>query len=94
MKTISVIYENDEIILVNKEAGVSVQGGAGIAHPLDEELPKQLGCRIHLVHRLDKETAGILIVAKNPSAAAKWTKLIQTEQVQKVTLPSVLAFPR
>ena len=84
MKTISVIYENDEIILVNKEAGVSVQGGAGIAHPLDEELPKQLGCRIHLVHRLDKETAGILIVAKNPSAAAKWTKLIQTEQVQKV----------
>lgn len=34
MKTISVIYENDEIILVNKEAGVSVQGGAGIAHPM------------------------------------------------------------
>lgn len=84
MKAVSVIFENDEILLINKECGVSVQGGAGISHPLDEELPKQLGYKIHLVHRLDKETAGILIVAKNGSAAAKWTKLIQTEQVKKV----------
>ncbi|MBQ0039399.1 MAG: RluA family pseudouridine synthase [Treponema sp.] len=83
MKDVSIIYENDEILLINKKCGVSVQGGAGIEHPLDEELPKQLGYKIHLVHRLDKETAGILIVAKNPAAATKWTKLIQTEQVQK-----------
>ncbi len=43
MKTFSIIFENDEILLVNKEAGVSVQGGSGIAHPLDEELSIQLG---------------------------------------------------
>ena len=84
MKDVSIIFENDDILLINKESGVSVQGGVGIAHPLDEELPKQLGYKIHLVHRLDKETAGILIVAKNPAAAAKWTRLIQTDQVQKV----------
>ena len=84
MKVFSIIFENDEILLVNKEYGVSVQGGVGIEHPLDEELPKQLGYKIHLVHRLDRETAGILIVAKNPASAAKWTKLIQTEQVEKV----------
>ena len=84
MKDVSIIFENDEILLVNKESGVSVQGGAGIAHPLDEEIPKQLGYKIYLVHRLDKETAGILIVAKTSAAAAKWTKLIQTEQVKKV----------
>lgn len=83
MNKISILYEDDEILLVNKEYGVSVQGGAGIAHPLDEELSNQLGYKIFLVHRLDRETSGILIVAKNSKAAAKWTNLISTDQVKK-----------
>lgn len=83
MKTFSIIFENEEILLVNKEAGVSVQGGAGIAHPLDAELSLQLGYKIFLVHRLDKETSGILVVAKNAPAAAKWTSLISSGKVKK-----------
>lgn len=83
MKNIPVIFENDEILLINKPAGVSVQGGNGVAHPLDEELSKELGYKIHLVHRLDKETCGLMVVAKNPPAAAKWINLISTKQVQK-----------
>lgn len=83
MKTFSIIFENEEILLVNKEAGVSVQGGAGIAHPLDAELSLQLGYKIFLVHRLDKETSGILVVAKNALAAAKWTNLISGGKVKK-----------
>ncbi|MBP5444013.1 MAG: RluA family pseudouridine synthase [Treponema sp.] len=83
MTPFSILFENSEILLVNKPNGVSVQGGKGIFHPLDEELSKQLGYRIHLVHRLDKDTAGILIVAKNPKAASKWTKLISSKQVTK-----------
>lgn len=83
MKNFSILFENPEIILVNKAAGFSVQGGAGISHSLDESLSRQLGYKIHLVHRLDKETSGILIVAKSPAAAAKWTRLISCGQVQK-----------
>lgn len=83
MKTFSIIFENEEILLVNKETGVSVQGGAGIAHPLDAELSLQLGYKIFLVHRLDKETSGILVVAKNAPAAAKWTSLISGGKVKK-----------
>lgn len=83
MTPFSILFENSEILLVNKPNGVSVQGGQGIFHPLDQELSKQLGYRIHLVHRLDKDTAGILIVAKNPAAASKWTKLISSKQVIK-----------
>lgn len=83
MKGVSILFENSEILLVNKEAGISVQGGAGVAHPLDEELSKELGYKIHLVHRLDKDTAGILIVAKNPAAATKWTGLIGSKEVSK-----------
>ena len=83
MNTFSILFENDEILLVNKPFGCAVQGGEGVAHPLDEELSREKGYKVHLVHRLDKDTSGILIVAKNPQAASKWTKLIGTKEVQK-----------
>jgi len=83
MKNIPILYENDEIFVINKPAGVAVQGGEHIAHPLDEEFAKQVGYKVYLVHRLDKDTKGIMIVAKTPIAAAKWTKLIGSKIVRK-----------
>ena len=43
MKGIEIIFENEEILVINKSAGISVQGGKGINHPLDLELSRQLG---------------------------------------------------
>ena len=83
MKEIPVLFEDDEIFVINKPAGVAVQGGEGIAHPLDEEFSKQVGFKVHLVHRLDKETCGLMVVAKNPKVASKWIELIASKQVQK-----------
>ena len=83
MNDIPIIYQNQEIFIINKKAGVPVQGGEKIAHPLDEEFAKQVGQKVYLVHRLDKDTSGLMIVAKNPAAASKWTKLIGSKQVQK-----------
>jgi len=83
MNKIPVIFEDDEIFIINKPAGLSVQGGQGIAHPLDEEFSKQVGFRVHLVHRLDKETSGLMVVAKNAKAASKWIELISSKKVQK-----------
>lgn len=83
MKNIPIIYENNEILVINKPAGVAVQGGKGIAHPLDKELPEQLGYPVYLVHRLDMETCGLMIVAKSSMAAAKWTRLIGGKLVRK-----------
>ena len=83
MKAFTIIYEDDEMLLVHKEAGVCVQGGKGIAHSLDEDLSKQTGYKIHLVHRLDRDTDGILIVAKNPAAASKWTGLVAGKSIKK-----------
>ena len=60
-----------------------VQGGEKIAHPLDEELSKQVGQKVYLVHRLDKDTSGLMIVAKTSQAAAKWTKLIGSKEIKK-----------
>ncbi|MBO4534246.1 MAG: RNA pseudouridine synthase [Treponema sp.] len=80
---IPIIYENSEIFIINKKAGMPVQGGEKIAHPLDEELSRQTGQKVYLVHRLDKDTSGLMIVAKTPAAANKWTKLIGSKEVEK-----------
>ena len=60
-----------------------VQGGEKISHSLDQELAKEVGQKVYLVHRLDKDTSGLMIVAKNPAAASKWTKLIGSKEVKK-----------
>jgi len=83
MNLIPIIYENDEIYVINKKAGLAVQGGEKITHCLDNDFAQQVGQKIYLVHRLDKETSGLMIVAKNPVAANKWTKLIGSKAVTK-----------
>ncbi len=83
MDPVSIIYENKEILVINKPFGVSVQGGSGVSHPLDEELSKQVGYKIYLVHRLDRETSGLMIVAKSPQSASKWISLIGSKKVHK-----------
>lgn len=80
---IPIIYENDEIIIINKPAGLAVQGGAGLVHSVDRDFAEQLGYKIYLVHRLDKDTAGLMVVTKNPAAAAKWTKIIASKIARK-----------
>ena len=83
MSEFPIVFENEEIIIIYKPYGCAVQGGAGVKHSLDEALSLQVGYRIHLVHRLDKETSGLLVVAKSPRAAAKWTGLIGGGSVVK-----------
>lgn len=83
MKHITILHEDDQIILVNKPNGIAVQGGEGVAHPLTEILEKQLGYPVFLVHRLDKDTSGILVIAKSSAAAAQYTKLFSASSIQK-----------
>ena len=80
---IPIIYENNEILIINKPAGLAVQGGQGVVHSVDRDFAEQVGYKIYLVHRLDKDTAGLMVVAKNPVAAGKWTKLIGSKIVKK-----------
>lgn len=83
MHSIPIVYENDDICIINKPSGLAVQGGAGVVSAVDTALSAQVGSKIYLVHRLDKDTAGLLITAKNPRAASLWTKLIASSAVQK-----------
>lgn len=83
MKPIEIIYQDDEIFVINKPAGLAVQGGQGVSHSVDRDFAEQCGCKVYLVHRLDKDTAGLMIVAKSPAAASKWIKLVGSGEVCK-----------
>jgi 23S rRNA pseudouridine955/2504/2580 synthase len=83
VKKLTVLYENTEILVINKPTGLAVQGGSKIVHSVDSVLAQQTGTKMFPVHRLDKDTAGILVVAKNAATAALWTKLLSSALVKK-----------
>jgi 23S rRNA pseudouridine955/2504/2580 synthase len=65
-----VLYEDEHLICVNKPAGVAVHGGSGVSFGVIEQLRRARPETrfLELVHRLDKETSGLLLVAKKRSA--------------------------
>lgn len=65
-----IIHSDDDIVVFNKPAGLAVQGGTGIRKSVDKMAAAMFPYdKIALVHRLDRETSGILVVAKNQHAA-------------------------
>lgn len=78
-----VIYEDDDLIALNKPAGLAVQGGTKTARHIDGMLPA-LGEGCRLVHRLDRDTSGVLLIAKHV-AAAKWAgRAFQSRRAEKI----------
>jgi 23S rRNA pseudouridine955/2504/2580 synthase len=75
IKNIPVLFENDFCFVLNKPAGLSVQGGKGVKVSLDSILSENISPRPHLVHRLDKDTSGIILVAKTREAAGIFSML-------------------
>ncbi|MDG6882226.1 tRNA pseudouridine synthase C [Phocoenobacter uteri] len=83
MTTFTICYQNDDFIIINKPAGISV-------HKDDEEtglttqLAQQLGLeQVWLVHRLDKVTSGLLILALKREVAVIFSQLFANHQIQK-----------
>jgi 23S rRNA pseudouridine955/2504/2580 synthase len=70
LKNIAVLFENDQCIILNKPAGLAVQGGEGVGASLDSLLAAEYSPRPLLVHRLDRDTSGVILVAKSKEAAA------------------------
>jgi len=81
-----VLKETSEYIAINKPAGIASQGGSGQKRHLDEianaAWPEH-GGNLRLVHRLDLETSGVLLLAKGYEAARKLSDLFRTREVEK-----------
>ena len=91
-----VIYEDNQIIALNKPSGLAVQGGTGIRTSVDSSsgtLRKEGEPRLLLVHRLDKDTSGLLLLAKTLSAARMLTRAFRSHDVKKTYLAVVVGRP-
>ena len=66
----AVVFEDEHLLAINKPAGVAVHGGSGVSFGVIEQLrqARPLAKFLELVHRLDKETSGLLLIAKKRSA--------------------------
>lgn len=79
-----IIHNDDDIVVFNKPAGLAVQGGTGIRKSIDKMAAALFPYdKISLVHRLDRETSGILIVAKNQRAAQNLATQFQNKTAYK-----------
>ena len=86
-----VLLEDDSLIAINKPAGVAVHGGSGVSFGVIEQLRMaRPGAKfLELVHRLDRETSGILLVAKKRSALTKLQDQFRARQTGKTYLAMV-----
>ena len=80
----TIIHSDDDIVVFNKPAGLAVQGGTGIRKSIDKMAAALFPyAKVSLVHRLDRETSGILVVAKNQHAAQFLSREFQTKNAHK-----------
>ncbi len=92
-----IIYEDDDVLVLNKPFGIAVQGGTGTKRHLDGLLAgmaDRFGDRPRLVHRLDRDTTGVLLVAKTREAATKLGRTFQTRSAAKSYWALVHGVPR
>ncbi|WP_333948035.1 RluA family pseudouridine synthase [Candidatus Liberibacter brunswickensis] len=91
------LYKDSEIYVFNKPAGISVQGGSGIVNHIDGFLQSWTdyrGQKPRLIHRLDRETSGILVVARTRTAAQILTEAFRMRKIQKIYWSLVWGIPK
>jgi 23S rRNA pseudouridine955/2504/2580 synthase len=91
------LYEDADVLVLNKPMGLAVQGGSGMTRHVDgmlEVLRDREGQRPRLVHRLDRDTAGCLLVAKNRFSASALAKTFRSRSARKIYWALVAGVPR
>ena len=92
----AVMWKDDYIIALNKPAGLPVQGGSGQTRHVDglsEALKFGFEEKPRLVHRLDKDTSGVLLLARTREAAAKLTAAFRSRETRKIYWALVAGVP-
>lgn len=91
------IYEDAKVYVFNKPAGLAVQGGSGVARHVDgmlESWRNKKGEKPRLVHRLDRDTSGVLVVARTRGAAQALTAAFRARETKKTYWALVRGVPK
>ncbi|HEX5957341.1 MAG TPA: RluA family pseudouridine synthase [Hyphomicrobiaceae bacterium] len=93
----AILHEDEHVMVLNKPFGIAVQGGTGTRRHIDGLLAgmaDRFGGRPRLVHRLDRDTTGVLLVAKTRDAAARLGRIFQTRSAAKTYWALVKGVPK
>ncbi|OFJ66528.1 RNA pseudouridine synthase [Neisseria sp. HMSC073B07] len=84
----TIIYEDDVLLVIDKPAGTAVHGGSGVSFGVIEQIRRARpeARYLELVHRLDKDTSGLLMIAKKRSALVKLHEAIRNDHPKKIYL--------
>ena len=88
-----IIHEDKDLLVINKPHGLASQGGSGIKISVDDII-REINPRYKLIHRLDKDTSGALVIAKKTSIATKLGEIIRERKMKKIYLALVKAVPQ
>ncbi|GAB6051373.1 RluA family pseudouridine synthase [Magnetospira thiophila] len=91
-----ILHKDEHLLILNKPAGLAVQGGSGTLHHLDgmlDALTFEAKERPRLVHRLDKDTAGVLVLARSQPMARELTALFKSRAARKLYWAVVVGIP-
>ncbi len=91
-----VIHEDDDVIALNKPPGIAVQGGRKVSRHIDgllDALAPKGGERPRLVHRLDRDTGGVLLLARRASSAAALAEAFRARDAKKTYWAIVVGAP-
>lgn len=92
-----ILYEDKDVMVLNKPFGIAVQGGSGQTRHIDgllECMRDKDGQKPRLVHRIDKDTAGCLLIAKTRLAASALTKSFRSRSARKIYWALVVGVPK
>lgn len=92
-----VLYKDAQMIIINKPYGLPVQGGSGVKRHVDMLLPAlqyELDAPPKLVHRLDRDTSGVLVLARTREAAADLQRGFANKRLRKTYLALVVGVPK
>ena len=92
-----ILYEDDQVFVFNKPAGLAVQGGSGLTRHVDgmlEAFRDRKGQKPRLVHRLDRDTSGVLVVARTRLAAQKLAEAFRARATRKIYWALVKGVPK
>lgn len=91
------LFEDSKVLVLNKPYGLAVQGGSGLSKHVDgmmEALREKSGRKPRLVHRLDKDTSGVLMIAKTKGAATSMAASFRARTTKKVYWALVRGMPK
>lgn len=91
------LYEDPKVFVFNKPAGLAVQGGSGVTRSIDSMLEawrNQKGEKPRLVHRLDRDTSGVLVVARTRLAAMRLAEAFRQRETKKTYWALVKGVPK